>query len=95
MKIMEVANRLRDAVVQLVGGFDSNGTPIRCSSFTAGSRRISQLEQAVERFGDEILTLENDPVAWMFTNVQSGDIEASTDPEAYDPEMWHREPLYK
>lgn len=28
---------------------------------------------------------------YLFTNVQSGDIEASTDPDAFDREHWHRE----
>ena len=32
--------------------------------------------------------------AYLFTNMQSGDIEASTDFEAYDTSMWHRQPLY-
>jgi hypothetical protein len=36
-------------------------------------------------------------VAYLFTNVQSGDIEASTDPDHKEGEreMWHREPLGK
>lgn len=35
-------------------------------------------------------------IAWLFTNVQSGDIEAACDPDHKqdEPEYWHREPLY-
>ena len=38
-----------------------------------------------------------EPVAYLFTNVQSGDIEASTDPDHKEGEreMWYREPLVR
>jgi len=38
-----------------------------------------------------------EPVAYLFTNVQSGDIEASTNPDHKEGEreMWHREPLVR
>jgi hypothetical protein len=38
-----------------------------------------------------------EPVAYLFTNVQSGDIEASTNPDHKEGEreMWYREPLVR
>jgi hypothetical protein len=38
-----------------------------------------------------------EPVAYLFTNVQSGDIEASTNPDHKEGEreMWYREPLIR
>jgi hypothetical protein len=38
-----------------------------------------------------------EPVAYLFTNVQSGDIDASCDPDHKEDEreMWHREPLVR
>jgi hypothetical protein len=32
--------------------------------------------------------------AWLFTNIQSGGVEASTDPDCFPREEWVREPLY-
>ena len=37
-----------------------------------------------------------EPVAWLFTNVQSGDYDFCycEDDHAHDREMWHKQPLY-
>ena len=44
-----------------------------------------------------IEAMKQEPVAYLFTNVQSGDIEASTDPDHKEGEreMWYREPLVR
>ena len=53
------------------------------------SEAITALREALEQ-------PQQEPVAWLFTNVQSGDIEASTDPDDKqgEREYWHPSPLY-
>ena len=31
--------------------------------------------------------------AWLMTNVQSGDVDVTVNPDGWDREMWHRAPL--
>jgi hypothetical protein len=53
----------------------------------------------LERFAKAVSATNTvqEPVAYLFTNVQSGDIEASCDPDHNEDEreMWHREPLVR
>ena len=46
---------------------------------------------------DALAAPVQEPVAYLFTNVQSGDIEASTNPDHKEGEreMWYREPLVR
>lgn len=70
-----------------------NGKNVRAGE--GGTKRQTHLEDAaIEQLRAALA--EPEPVAWLYTNVQSGDMEASTDPDWFDDgrELWNSQPLY-
>jgi hypothetical protein len=65
----------------------------------ATNRQVEILSDALAESRREVAALKSvqEPVAYLFTNVQSGDIEASTNPDHKEGEreMWYREPLVR
>ena len=62
----------------------------------AANRDVMLHFDALKQDYDMLVNRQQEPVAWLFTNVQSGSIEASTDPDDKqgEREYWHKEPLY-
>ena len=58
---------------------------------------FAEIEAAyiIERLRAKIEEMkQQEPAAYLWTNVQSGDSEVTWDEDAFDREMWHRSPLY-
>jgi hypothetical protein len=60
-------------------------------------KKLPPEEPPLVKWAKEQSAPVQEPVAYLFTNVQSGDIEASTNPDHKEGEreMWYREPLVR
>lgn len=94
MSVINDWKSLHDAACSVVGGFDSKGSQQVAPSLGELAQAVLRLESAVDRSSIQLYNQEAKPAAWLFTNIQSGDVEASTDCEAYESELWNRRPLY-
>lgn len=94
MSVINDWKSLHDAACSVVGGIDSKGSPQAAASMGELALTMGRLEAAVDGSSNQLYKQEAEPAAWLFTNIQSGDIEASTDYEAYESELWNRKPLY-
>ena len=69
------------------------------AELNATNKQVEILSDALAESRREVAALKSvqEPVAYLFTNVQSGDIEASTNPDHKEGEreMWYREPLVR
>jgi hypothetical protein len=65
--------------------------------FTDPKKANAVLMSLCQEAADALAAPVQEPVAYLFTNVQSGDIEASTNPDHKEGEreMWYREPLVR
>ena len=94
MSVINDWKSLHDAACSVVGGFDSKGSQQVAPSLGELAQSVRCLESAVDRSSNQLYKQEAEPAARLFTNIQSGDVEASTDYEAYESELWNRKPLY-
>ena len=64
-------------------------------AYQAYQHQLNETEEERDALRAKIEQMEKqDPAAYLWTSVQSGDIEVTWDEDAFDREMWHRSPLY-